>query len=66
MKVRYWCMMNVFCLNFQDINKHTRVDLKSENSALPENKLKNRYINIAACEYHQQFYHLCGSYVQMH
>ncbi|XP_064605042.1 LOW QUALITY PROTEIN: tyrosine-protein phosphatase 99A-like [Liolophura sinensis] len=40
-----------YAQEFEDINKHTRVDLKSENSALPENKLKNRYINIAAFDH---------------
>lgn len=40
-----------FSQQFDDITQRTRCDLKSEFSALQENKLKNRYINIAAFDH---------------
>ena len=42
---------NGFSNEFEDITSHTRTDLMAEASYQPENKAKNRYVNISACEY---------------
>ena len=36
---------------FQDINQATRMDLTVHHSTEADNKHKNRYVNIQACEY---------------
>ena len=35
----------------QEINRNIRADITFEHSAAPENKHKNRYTNIIACEH---------------
>ncbi|XP_048252753.1 tyrosine-protein phosphatase 99A-like isoform X3 [Haliotis rufescens] len=40
-----------FSQEFDDINKNTNVDFRCESSSLPENRGKNRYINIAAFDH---------------
>ena len=41
---------NGFSNEFEDITSQTRTDLMAEASYQPENKAKNRYVNISACE----------------
>ena len=40
-----------FSMQFDEIGAQTRTDLPAEHSDLPENKNKNRYVNISACKY---------------
>ena len=42
---------NGFSNEFEDITSQTRTDLMADASYLPENKAKNRYVNISACKY---------------
>lgn len=39
-----------FSAEFEEICNRTRTDLSAEASYLPENKAKNRYVNISACK----------------
>ena len=39
-----------FSTEFEEIAANTRTNLTAENSDLPENKHKNRYVNISACK----------------
>lgn len=40
-----------FSAEFEEICNRTRTDLLAEASYLPENKAKNRYVNISACKH---------------
>lgn len=40
-----------FSQEFSDVNKNTRTDLKSETCNYPENRAKNRYVNITAFDH---------------
>ena len=42
---------NGFSNEFEDITSQTRTDLMADASYLPENKAKNRYVNISACKF---------------
>lgn len=42
---------NGFSNEFEDITSQTRTDLMAEGSYLPENKAKNRYVNISAFDH---------------
>ena len=48
---------NGFSNEFEDIASQTRTDLMADASYLPENKAKNRYVNISACKYFSLFWH---------
>ena len=41
---------NGFSVEFDDITSRTRTDLTADASFAPENKSKNRYVNISACK----------------
>lgn len=45
-----WFFNNVILLFWQEINKLTAVALKADVGMYPENKQKNRYVNIQACK----------------
>lgn len=39
-----------FSMQFEEVGSLTTTDLPAENSYLPENRAKNRYVNISACK----------------
>ena len=49
---------NGFSTEFEEISSRTRTDLLAEASYQPENKAKNRYVNISACKCSLQFFGL--------